>query len=616
MELRIDREANDAEETLASAAEAGALDSLLNDQEVQRTPQACAVIDKGDVLWRLRRLLPLVCASCLALTIGFLSLRHRSRLRSTFDLRSHLQLDFAFSGGTEVDVLGSSLDAFSEEFGGGDPFEFRCPVPITEDAERRRLLGEDVAPGADVDWSSVEVCCNQYRKAQFPYQFPECEHITPCPSCYKAASVEEAGGHRLAPLAALAWASAVSSNSHPKVKDDPLPQASKFVDWMEDSLEGTDTSGVKHAQLATKILTANMTIGQQQFAANICPSIGDFHEFVLNDDEDNIHSRVYKSESRKVAIVVFRGTQMSSMKNWAVDADIVQVEMQLGLNGPTALVHQGFLEALNRVLPRVKKWVNGYFVGLFGSVPKDWTLVFTGHSLGGALALLAATMAESQRWMRRPDATVTFGAPRVADDALDKWWQQQGLCNKLLRVNVYNDVIHWLPSKQISGLINIADDTMECVSDIAKCLFGRQRAKEKVHHGPTDWKHVCAESEILVPGAMQGVNNNDSATFSAFGGALSHFLENCLYGYAYGMMHSNLRQADDFCGIGPQVCPVQIGDCYQCIKDFAAQGGCRSLGNASSSQGGLFEIALKGCPSGAGCGAFAASLCQQLQSGA
>ena len=34
-----------------------------------------------------------------------------------------------------------------------------------------------------------------------------------------------------------------------------------------------------------------------------------------------------------------------------------------------------------------------FLQGLFNAVPSDWNLIFTGHSLGGALALLAATKA-------------------------------------------------------------------------------------------------------------------------------------------------------------------------------------------------------------------------------
>ena len=44
----------------------------------------------------------------------------------------------------------------------------------------------------------------------------------------------------------------------------------------------------------------------------------------------NIHARVFKSSSRKLAIVAFRGTQFESAKNWHVDADIQRIPMNLG----------------------------------------------------------------------------------------------------------------------------------------------------------------------------------------------------------------------------------------------------------------------------------------------
>ena len=41
-------------------------------------------------------------------------------------------------------------------------------------------------------------------------------------------------------------------------------------------------------------------------------------------------------------------------------------------NGQITYVHEGFLTALEHVLPHVKRWVDGYIFGLFNAVPKDW----------------------------------------------------------------------------------------------------------------------------------------------------------------------------------------------------------------------------------------------------
>merc|ERR1719223_1140238 len=115
----------------------------------------------------------------------------------------------------------------------------------------------------------------------------------------------------------------------------------------------------------------------------------------------------------------------------------------------TVTFHGGFLAVVRRLMPRIQRWVEGGTEN--EAVPGNWTLVFAGHSLGGALALLAATFAEAIPWKRRPNATVTFGGPRVADKGLDAWWRARGLCDKLLRVNVYNDFVHWLPIADLLG---------------------------------------------------------------------------------------------------------------------------------------------------------------------
>jgi hypothetical protein len=306
-----------------------------------------------------------------------------------------------------------------------------------------------------------------------------------------------------------------------------------------------------------KRLVASIGNGMADMDANLCPSVSDWEEVMLNDESDNIHARVLKSASARLAVVVFRGTQMTSMKNWQVDANLLRTKLKLGDGFPDTEVHEGFLKSLERVLPRVKTWLNGNFGGLVGGVPKDWTVLFTGHSLGGALATLAATLAELHQWDQKPHAVVVFGAPRVADGTLSAWWKARGLCNRLLRINTYNDVIHYMPLKTAFRWWEVAGDFMKCASDISSCMERGPAALMGNGAGTTfsdRWEHICGdESELIVKSAVKGVNKHLDQ-FSAIGGAMAHFIDNCLYGYSFGVLGSGLPAVDRYCGISPAIC--------------------------------------------------------------
>ena len=97
------------------------------------------------------------------------------------------------------------------------------------------------------------------------------------------------------------------------------------------------------------------------------------------------------AEGGPFRVVVFRGTD--NLKNWLTNLD-VRLEPWRG----GGRVHLGFRNALDRVWPEVEDCLSAW----------EGRIVFAGHSLGGALATLAASA-------RPPDAVYTFGSPRVGD---------------------------------------------------------------------------------------------------------------------------------------------------------------------------------------------------------
>jgi hypothetical protein len=95
-----------------------------------------------------------------------------------------------------------------------------------------------------------------------------------------------------------------------------------------------------------------------------------------------------------LSVLVFRGTELDP-RDWATDLSVWPVAWPEG-----GLVHDGFAHALNAIWAQVT-------TALTESAGR---LIYTGHSLGAALATLAASR-------HAPGAIYTFGSPRVGNDA-------------------------------------------------------------------------------------------------------------------------------------------------------------------------------------------------------
>jgi hypothetical protein len=99
-------------------------------------------------------------------------------------------------------------------------------------------------------------------------------------------------------------------------------------------------------------------------------------------------------------VLVFRGT--SNLLQWLLNFAFIAEEWSVRDGGGEVRVHRGFDLVFDRLWPLVGPVLDG--------AGGDLPLLYAGHSLGGALANLAASV-------RPPDGIYTFGCPRVGTAA-------------------------------------------------------------------------------------------------------------------------------------------------------------------------------------------------------
>lgn len=133
-------------------------------------------------------------------------------------------------------------------------------------------------------------------------------------------------------------------------------------------------------------------------------------------------------------IIAFRGTESWNLKDWFRNLDAHFA------HGPAGRVHHGFLKALNEV------WdgPDGLRATILRFRDREQTLWLGGHSLGGALALLAA--ARIHLTERLPlNGLYTIGQPRVGDGAFGRALAD-GLADRYFRFVNNNDVVTRVPA--------------------------------------------------------------------------------------------------------------------------------------------------------------------------
>ena len=152
-------------------------------------------------------------------------------------------------------------------------------------------------------------------------------------------------------------------------------------------------------------------------------------QFFQNKQSDK---EAFIAANDEAVMVVFRGTNVDQIKDWLADLDFLKQ------SGPWGEVHSGFQYALSSVWSPMK----AFLMPLLDSGRK---LLIAGHSLGGAMAVLAA--ADLLKEGRPVHNLYTFGQPKAGNGVFARAMNKRAKPYYLRFVN-HNDIVpRILPSK-------------------------------------------------------------------------------------------------------------------------------------------------------------------------
>ncbi|MEU3064685.1 lipase family protein [Streptomyces subrutilus] len=211
-------------------------------------------------------------------------------------------------------------------------------------------------------------------------------------------------------------------------------------------------------------------------------------------------TQAYVMASDRMIVTGFRGTEVAKIYDWLTDVDTPPVP------GPAnkGFVHYGFHRALQSVYPQIRDTILEYRTD-------GQSVWFTGHSLGGALAMLAGARFHFEEPRLLPDGVYTFGQPRTCERLL------AGAHNKAFRDRCHrfvnnNDIVPHLPPEPVYTHVDTSryfdadgrlHDTMplaarlqDRVKGVRADLFAPETDAVKDHHLPN---YLAAFEKNLAP---------------------------------------------------------------------------------------------------------------------
>lgn len=168
--------------------------------------------------------------------------------------------------------------------------------------------------------------------------------------------------------------------------------------------------------------------------------------FTLKEILAEHDTEAFVAECDHFVVIAFRGT--TSPRDRKTDMRFSQSMTEVPGHKLKVKVHQGFYEAFHHIGPQA--------YGALMATPADKPIYITGHSLGGALALVASAAFSGENALgNRIAAVYTFGAPRVGG----KTFQDVVKAPHHRIVNRY-DMVPQVPPSWLSGYRHTGDSLL------------------------------------------------------------------------------------------------------------------------------------------------------------
>jgi hypothetical protein len=163
---------------------------------------------------------------------------------------------------------------------------------------------------------------------------------------------------------------------------------------------------------------------------------------VAYDPIANTFAYIATNIDLKTITVAFRGTMGKDVRNWITN--IRTDKANATFLAPNLLVHEGFLKSYTILRKELMLFLRAA-IKLFPSFP----IAVTGHSLGGALAILCAAdiSANEKNW--NITSVITFGSPRVGNLDFSQFYDGR-LGNITFREVHSRDVVPHVPIRKMN----------------------------------------------------------------------------------------------------------------------------------------------------------------------